>query len=132
MCALSALNSGVTCRVCGLELTLRTGSTFRRGEKRRPPASHITRQLPVNETQICLMSSTMEAHAHVFFFFVRPSIYNSLHLNMSHGFFLPRVHFFSCCNDDRNTFVIIYKYSVTLKKRIPECICCAFRETVNS
>lgn len=139
MCALSALNSGVTCRdVQSLWAGADTMNWLylQRGKKRRPPASHITRQLPVNETQICLMSSTIEAHTH-FFFSLYPSIYNSLHLNLSHGFSLPRVRFFSCSlmlpwyNDDRNSFVILYKYTSFYYINTPRMLISYFLETVN-
>lgn len=77
VCALSALNSGVTCRdVQSLWAGADTMNWLYllRGKKRRPPASHITRQLPVNETQICLMSSTVEDRTHFF---------SSIHLSIT-------------------------------------------------
>lgn len=88
---------------------------LKRGKKRRPPASHITRQLPVNETQICLMSSTIEALT-LFFPSIRLSItpYISIYLMVSLS---PMYVFFSCSlmlpwyNDDRNSFVNLYKYT---------------------
>lgn len=99
LCALSALNSGVTCRdVQSLWAGADTMNwlCLQRGKKRRPPASHITRQLPVNETQICLMSSTIEAHTHFFFLSIHlsrtPYISICLMVSLSHVyvFFLAR------------------------------------------
>lgn len=118
ICTLSALNSGVPCRdVQSLWARADTMNWLylQRWKKIRPPASHITRQLPVNETQICLMSSTIEAHTHFFFL----SIHLSITTSQSVSWFLSPTTtstFFSCSlmlpwyNDDRNSFVILYKY----------------------